>query len=815
MGGFLQNLRFGARLAGRNPGLSTICVLTLGVGIGLTATMFSIVHGLLLRSLPFVEPERLVAVTHTDVAQGTEGIDIPLPAFALYRAEQQAFEDLAGYRTGTFNVSGGEVAEQFSGGWVTANTFELLRVQPILGLSFRPQEAGAGAELVTVIGYRIWQDRFGGDPQVLGRTLRINGEAATVVGVMPEGFMFPIREALWVPDRRDASEYEVGASGAPSLSVFGRLRPGVALEQASAQVSALSQRLAASDAETYGNVRAVAITLDEQFRRWVIGNHGRELLFTMLGAVFLVLLIACVNVANLLLGRAALRSREVAIRTALGASRSRIVAQFLTEPLILAAAGALLGLAIVWVGASVFARSIPAESTVYWVDFGVDRTVLLFVVGLMLFATLVSGLLPALRASGGNAGETLKDGTRGASSVRGGRITRGLVVAEIALAVVILASAGLMIRSAVNATSLEYPFPTEDVLTARLGFPLEYPAYTRVDERIRFFEEVESRLAGVPGVRQAALTSTLPGEWANSIGVAVEGRVEERAADRSAARWAAVTPAFFDLFEVRMIEGRTFGAEDHAESLPVVIVNESFARRHFPAGDAVGSRLRYGSAADAPWRTIVGIAPDLYMAGGEREQQEQEGFYFPLAQATGARFMSIVARTAGPPSSITAQVREAVAAVDRDIPIYRVQTLGAALRDGLWDLRVVGTMFSIMGAVALFLATIGLYGVIAFAVSRRTREMGIRMALGAGAGKVLRLVIRQGVVQLAAGLAIGLLATFAVTGLLHSFLVGVGPRDPVTLLAIIAALGVTGLLATWVPARRATRVDPLVALRAE
>jgi putative ABC transport system permease protein len=808
----LRDLRFAARMTTRHPGFATICVLTLGVGIALTATMFSVIHTLMLRPLPFEDADRLAFVSHTNVTQGSEGMAIPLPDLEAYRQEHQAFEGLASYRLGTFNVGGGDFPERYDGAWVSANLFDLLRARPLLGRTFQPGEDAAGAERVTVIGFRLWQDRFGGDPGVVGETLRINGEMATVVGVMEEGFMFPYRQAAWVPDR-EADGAERGATGVPSANVFGRLRPGVTVGQANAQLEAISGRLAAAYPETNENLRARVVPLADRFRGLALSGEVRQILFTMLGAVFLVLLIACLNVANLLLGRTVMRSREVAIRSAMGASRLRIVAQFLTEPLILATGGAALGLGLAALGAALIGGSIPASNAFYWHDFGVDRTVLLFVIGLMVFATLVSGLLPALRAADGSVSETLKDESRGTSSGRIGRLTRALVVAQVALAVVILTSAGLMIRTTVNIINEDHPFPTTDIFTARLGFPLEYPAYTEVAERIRFFEEVEARVAALPGVRAAAMTSAPPGLWAGSTAYSVEGQSDDRPVWT---RWAAVTPAFFDVFEVRMMEGRPFDLHDRADGLPVAIVNEGFARLRFPDGNAVGSRIRMGGAAsDAEWRTIVGVVPDLGMTGGQDWGDDRDGFYFPLAQATGARFMTIVARTTGPPTAITPQVRDAVAAVDRDIPIYWAQSLRDAMLENVWDVRTIGTIFMAMGLVALFLAAIGLYGVIAFSVSRRTREMGVRMALGADPARVLRMVLRQGGRQLAIGLAVGLVGALAVARVLSSFLYGVGTHDPATFAAITVVLLLAGLLAIWLPARRATRVDPLIAIRSD
>lgn len=803
----LQDLRYGARLVVKRPALAGITVLTLGLGIGLTTLMFSLVNTAMIKGLPFEDPDRLVSVVRHDVSRGWENMSVPLHEFDEWRAEQRAFESLAGHTTGTFNVSGTEGAERYDGAWVTANLFEVLRVRPVLGRTFHADEDRPGAEAVAVIGHRVWQDRFGGAPDVLGRTIRINGEEATIVGVMGERFMFPMAQQIWLAERRNAAQYERGQPGIPQLNVVGRLLSGVSLDQANVQIATLATRQAAANPETNENIGANVQPLSHVY----IPKEPRRLLLVMLGAVFGVLLIACVNVANLLLSQAALRSKEVGIRTALGASRLRVALQFLTEPLVLASVGALLGLGIAAVGIRVFQNAIAATNPPYWLDFGIDGTVLLFVVGITLFSTFVSAVLPAVRASGSNVSEMLKDETRGASSFRGGRLTRALVVVEVALSMVLLVGAGLMTRSVTRLASMDFGFDTEAIFTARLGLPEADATYADPASRVRFFEAVEARLADEPEVLAVSLTSALPGSWANMQRFEVEGRSYDRPTDRPTTRSAVVTPGFFDTFDAPVLEGRSFGAGDRDDTMPVAVVNRSFEQKYFPDGEVVGSRIRLGDGnGERAWVTIVGVVRDLHMSGPENE--EPEGLYLPLSQES-ARFMSIAARTRGAPTALTPRVRSAVASVDSDIPIYWARTLAEGIAVSTWFYRVFGVLFMIMGLVALFLAAIGLYGVMSFSVSRRTREMGVRMALGAANGDVLRLVMRQGVAQLAIGLAIGLALAWGVSTLLAGFLFGVEPRDPITFLATFGVLVATGLAASWVPARRATRVSPLVALR--
>ncbi|CAN5637788.1 ABC transporter permease [soil metagenome] len=806
----LQDLRHGARLMLRRPGLALVSILTLSVGIGLTAFMFSLVKGTILTGLPFEDADRVVAVTRTDIVQGYENMGVPLHDLETWRDEQQVFGEMGTWSTGTFNVSGSDGADRYDGGWVSANLFDLLRVQPVVGRNFGEGEDLPGAQAVAILGWRLWQDRFGGDPAALGQTLRVNGEEAVIVGVMEEGFAFPVTQGIWLPERRRAVQYVLGASGVPQVNVVARLRDGVSLDQANVQVAGIAARLRQAQPDTHENIGAAVVRISDQF----IGSEARQLLWVMLVGVLGVLLIACANVANLLLSQAALRAREVGIRTALGASRGRILTQFLTEPLVMAATGAVLGLGLAHLGIGVFERAIASTEPPFWFDFGIDGRVLLFVMAITLLATFLAGVMPAIRASNANVNEVLKDDSRGAASFRGGRLTRAIVIGEVALAVILLAGAGLMIRSVVNLGNAEYEFATEEVLTARLGLPEADRRYEEAADRVRFFESVETGLAAEPGVEAVALTSALPGLWAQQPRIEVEGRSYERPSDRPLARSAVITPGFFETFATGVLEGRAFGTEDQGGSLPVAIVNRSFAERHFSGGTAVGSRIRVGGEdGGEPWRTIVGIAPDLHMAGANND--EPEGFYVPLAQDTSVRFMSIAARSTGDPASLAPAFRSAVSLVDADIPIYWVRTLDDFIAAENWFYGVFGALFSLMGFVALLLAAIGLYGVMSFSVSRRTREMGVRMALGAEPGDVVLLVMKQGAGQLAIGLVLGLLGALAVSGLLANFLFGVNPRDPATFGAIVVVLSVTGLLASWIPARRATRVDPAEALRHE
>ena len=803
----LQDLRYGTRLLRKSPGLSTISVLALALGIGLTTTMFSIVYGGILRGLPFEEAERIMHLERSNVARDIESMEVTQHDFADWRAQQRSFSGLAGFYTGTVNVSGTERAERYDGAFISANAFDILRVRPHLGRAFRKGEDLPGAEPVALLGYQLWQDRFGGDPGVIGQTMRANGVPTTIVGVMPPRFEFPFREDIWIP--LDFDPVAVPRGEGMTIEVFGRLADGVTMDAAALEMNAIAKRLALEYPQTNEGVAAVI----QPFTKEYVGDDVGAMLYTMLGAVFFVLIIACANVANLLLGRAAIRSKEIGVRTALGATRTRVIRQFLAEALVLCAVGAALGLVIGYSGVRLFNDAIAATNPPFWIDIRVDPVVLAFVVGVTLFSAVVAGTLPALQASRIDVSEILKDESRGSSSFRVGRLSRGLVVVEVALSCGLLVGAGLMVKSVTNLASIDYGFTTQEVFTSRVGLPMSDTKYSPAETRIQFFDQVLSRVSAIPGVTKAALTSALPLNGGGYTQLAIEGKAYAKDTDYPGSSLLIVSPGYYDALDVKVLQGRDFGSEDREGSLPVAIVNEAFAKKLFPGESPVGRRVRFGGAESKDeWRTIVGLVPDMYVDGVDDD--DPEAVYIPHAQGE-ARFMSIVARTRGEAMSITPAVRDAVAAADADIPIYFVETLESSMAKQTWFYRVFGTIFMIFGGVALFLAAIGLYAVMSSSVSNRIREFGVRMALGAQGPDVIRMVFRQGFLQIAIGLVIGIGLAALVAGPLSILLYGVTARDPMIFGSVVALLAATGLLACFIPARRATKVDPMVALRSE
>jgi putative ABC transport system permease protein len=803
---FIRDLRHGARSLLKSPGLTAIAVLALTLGVGLTTTMFSIVYGALMRGLPFEGGERIVHISRTNPSRDTRRMSLTPHDFADYRDQQKSFEGLAAYSGMSMNVSGTERPERYRGVVVTANTFSLLRVRPVIGRDFTAADDAPGAPRVAILGQRAWRDRFGADPAVLGKAIRVNGEAATVIGVMPDRFAFPQVGEIWLPARIDFVKLARGEG--QQVEAVGRLREGVTVDQASLELNGIAKRLAVEFPKTNEGVAAVV----KPYTEAMLGEEVRLLLGTMLGAVSLVLLIACANVANLLLGRAVHRSKELGIRAALGASRAAVIRQLLAEALLLAAAGGALGAGLAYAGVAMFNRAIEGTFPPFWLDFKVDTPILLFVLALVLGSTFLSGFLPALQASRADVNEVLKDESRGSSGFKIGRVSRALVMLEIALSCGLLAPAGLMIMSVVNLRQLDLGF-SQDLFTARIGLPeQQYPSDTA---RRRFYEQLEPSLAAVPGVTAAGLVSNLPasGSWRPRF--AIDGVAYAKPEDHPRAARVIVTPGFFDVVGARAVEGRLVTAADRESTVPVAIVNQSFARKYFKDGESpVGRRIRVSEGGDttARWMTVVGVVRDLY--AGWVDNKEPAGFYVPFAQHP-AGFMSVIASTRGAPSAITPQVRAAVGALDPDLPLFDVGTLRAEIASETWAFRVFGSLFMAFGFTALFLAAVGLYAVMAFSVRRRTREVGVRMALGARPGDVLRLIVRQGFVQIAIGMAFGLLLAYGLGRLLTSFLFGVTPHDPTVFAGVTFALVTAGLVACLLPARRASRVDPMVALRSD
>jgi len=808
MGAFLADLRFGVRTALQRPILSLVVLVTFGLGIGLTTTVFSLVNGALLKGLPFERGDRILLVGRTDPARDVRFSAMGTLDYLDFKEQQTVFSGFGALDVRAVNLAAeGSRPERYTGGFFTHDVFDLLGVRPVLGRTFRADEDLPGAAPVVIIGYQLWRDRFGGSPDVLGRSVRAHGVVRTIVGVMPEGFAFPDREQVWLPLTLDPSAAERGRDA--RHTVVGRLRDGVSRQAAEVQMAGIAARLA----REYPADRGLGATV-QTFVEQMMNGQMAPLAMTMLGAVIGVLLIACANVANLLLARASSRTREMAIRKALGASRIQVVRQLMAEVLVLALAGGCIGFGLGLLGVRWFNAALVNNEPPFWITFGLDHRVLLFVLGATVLASAASSLFPAIQTSGTDVARALKDEGRGVSGLRMGSFTAGLVIAEIAVSCALLIASGLMIRSVVRLRSLPMPFTTASIFTARINLPvLDYPDTA---SRVRLYEELLPRLAAIPGVEAATLSDGLPASGNGARVFEVEGRSYPTDNDFPIALEGIVTDGYFETFQVRVLRGRAFAPSDRRGSEPVAVVNESFTRRFFPDGDPIGRRIRMGVRdTTAQWLTVIGEVPDLYMQGIGNSDASPAGFYIPISQSGVGNFVSIGLRTRGAPMAVSVGVRAAVASLNRDLPIFSVLSMVDVIAQQTWFYRVFGTLFVVFGMAALFLASVGLYGVMSFSVTRRTREMGVRMALGARNEQLVWLVLRRGVVQLAVGLTIGLALAGLATTPLQFILYGVRARDPAVFGAVVASLAIVCLAASYIPARRVTGVDPVIALSSE
>jgi putative ABC transport system permease protein len=695
----------------------------------------------------------------------------------------------------------GVPAERYRLARTTSGLFREFRVDPILGRGLQQSDDEPGAPGALVLGYSVWKNRYNRSSDVIGRAVRVNEQPATIVGVMPEGLQIPNREDLWTAYNPAAKERD--DRGNRPLMVIGLLKSSATIASASTDLSLIAQRLEQAYPDTNKEMTTLVQTFNDRFN----GDQVRTVFLLMLGAVGFVLLITCANVANMLLGRAIARDREMSIRAALGASRWQIVRQLLIESVVLSFAGGTAGLGLAYFGIGAFDGATQDVGKPSWIIFAMDYTVLLYFIAICVAAGVVFGLAPALRSSRVDLNHVLKDGGRGGSG-RGGRLSGALVVAQFTLAVVLLAGAGLLMRSFIARSMINHSMPREQIITARVGLPSA--RYADKDARFRFFENIQTRLRALPGVTHATIASYAPGLGAEFRRVEFEGRLLEKPQDRASVATVVVAPTFFSTFDLPIAHGRGFDDRDGLDGREAVVVTKQFATTYWPNQEAVGQRFRFNSEnTPGPWMTVVGLSGDLLQSS---DQTVAESVAFvPYRQEDQSGF-TLIARTTGEATRLGAVVRGEVQAVDLDLALGDVGTLESRLARSRWMYVVFGTLFVIFAGTALLMAGIGLYGVMAQATSRRTREIGIRVALGATPGRILSTVMRRGVLQLMLGLALGLGAAFGVTRLMSTLLFGVGPRDPIVFAAVSVILLAVGLLSCWLPARRAATIAPLIAL---
>jgi putative ABC transport system permease protein len=804
----MNDLRFALRQLRKTPGFTFVAIVTLALGIGANTAIFSLINGVLLRPLPFPESERIIYFEGKNPAAGISDSNISYLDFTDWSQQTDLFASTAAYWIGNADLSGdGTEPEAVPRAGVTTGFFSVLGVQPVLGRAFVPEDDkpasfNGGRGTVAIISHGLWKRRFGSDPAIVGRVVQMKSRPLTVIGVMPPGFEYPEQTQIWVNSAVNLSEEPRDNR---AWSAIARLNSNVDLKQAQTRVSAINARLDKQFHETNKGWDVSLWTLHERLVRDV-----KPSLLALLGTVGLVLLIACANVANLLLARSAARQKEIAIRAALGASRTRVLRQMLTESILLSVIGGIAGLVLsIWL-TDVLMSMLP-EGAPRLEQIGIDYRVLTFALGISVLTGVLFGIVPALQASKLDVTSALKEGGRGAEGHRRTNARNLLLIGEVALSLMLLVGAGLLIKSFLRLQEIRPGFNAHNVLIANLALP--YPKY-RYEQFEEFFRQLKERLEAAPGVQAAGGSMNLPlnaSGYAIGRGFIPEGRPLTVDENRDA-MFSSITGDYFRALQIPLLSGRTFELRDNADAPKVVIINETIAKRHFgSATEAIGKRLSIWRD-EKFMREIVGVVGDTKTGSLTGEGGAQ--IYVPNAQAQ-ENFMGLVIRTAGEPAAFATTLRREVQALDKDQPIYNVRTMDDVVMNSLGTRRVSMQLFTVFAIAALLLAAVGISGIMAYSVTQRTQEIGIRMALGAQGGDVLRMVVRQGMTLALIGIGVGLAGAFGLTRVLASLLFGVKATDPVTFVALSVLLTFVALLACYLPARRASRVDPVIALRAD
>ncbi len=806
----LQDVRYGLRGLLNQRGLTVVAVLSLALGIGANTAIFSLVNAVLFKPLPLSDPERLALVWEEQPLVGAVR-DSPAPGnYSDWKTQNQVFEDMAAFSWLSLNLTGDGEPEKLSAYGITANAFPLLGVGPALGRNFLPEEDRPGADKVAILSHGLWQRRYGGEAGILGRSVRLDGEQYTVVGVMPAGFQFlQSYIGLWVPAA--LSPEELARRDMHYLTVVARLKPGATYEQAQTDISAITERIALSDPDESRGLKSSVVPLREQ----LTGNVRRPL-FLLAAAVGFVLLIACANIANLLLARSTGRRKEIAVRTALGASRGRIVRQLLTESVLLAGAGGAAGLLLAAWSFEFLKKLIP-DSLMLSADLRIDATALGYALIISCLTGVVFGLAPAWQASRVELNEVLKQGGgRGGLGAGGGRLRGALVVLEVGLALVLLVGAGLMIQTVFHMREQYAFFQPERVLTVRTVLPER--KYGELERRSAYYDEVLSRVQALPGVVSAGYTTSVPLQWKGGAnGFTPEGPPPPPGVATNAIH-RQVSANYLQTLGITLREGRYFEERDNRQSQPVMIVNETMARKYWPGESALGKRIKFNLPQGYdPWRAIVGVVADVRQMGMDAPVKAE--MYFPYRQIASHAFYKprdlVVRAATGDPLALVPSVRGVVNAVDADQPLSNIATMDKLLADETGSRGLVMILLAAFAGLALLLAALGIYGVLAYFVTQHVPEIGVRLALGARPRDILALVLKKGMGLTLGGLALGLAAAYGLTRLVEGLLFGVTATDPLTFGAVALLLGGVALVACLVPARRATKVDPMVALRYE
>src|ERR1017187_4474864 len=806
----IRDFRFAVRMICAHRWFSAAVIVTLSLGIGINTTVFTLVNAVLFKPLPIPGGERLVTVAGQNLMKADSPTRISYPDFREVRTQNRTFEGLESARLERAILSDGHnLPERLEIGLVSAGMFSLLRTPPVLGRDFTVADDRHGVEAVVLLGYGVWKSRYGSAPGVIGSIVRINGAPATIIGVMPEGFEFPKNQELWMP--MGPTEQIEGRAN-QDLWLFGLLKPSTSMDAARADISVIAARLAAKFPDTDKDLGAIVRTFQDTYN----GEQVRSIFFIMLCAVGFVLLIACANVANMMLGRSIGRARELSVRAALGASRWQLVRQLLVESVLLSCLGGLLGLALSTFGVHAFDLAAHDTGKPYWIVFNMDLTVFCYFAAISIASGVLFGLIPALRASRIDLNMALKDDTPTSSRHRGGRLMAALVVVQLALTIVLLAGAGMMMRSFLAVQAVNPFVPAGSIFTAQLQLPAgKGEHYADSARRLQFYEKLMPLLETLPGVTQAALASNPPGLGAGSRQIEIEGQRNQDSKQWPRASFIVQSPGYLPLIRLPLLAGRGFSEADGDTGREAAVVTRAFAAKSYPYQPAVGKRFRF-IESDKPgvWMTVIGVCADIVQ---DTTDLNAPPLIFISCRQEPGGWMSLILRSSPDPAGLAGPVRAAVQSLDQDLPLDGVSTLTAALRHQQWFLSIFGTLFLTFAAAALVMASVGIYAVVAQVTARRTREIGIRIALGATASGVERLVLSRGLTQLLVGLllglggAVGTMKLLVSTGLLYR----ASSNDPVVLAGISVLLVSVGGFACWLPARRAAKVDPMVALRCE
>jgi putative ABC transport system permease protein len=807
-----QDIRYGARMLWKHRLATLVCATALALGIGANTAMFSVAEAFLLHSVPFDNPDRIVALFNVRPQQNIERNTVAPATFYDWQSQAKSFEQMAGYEWDDMNLTGNREPEKIVGFDVSANFFLLLGVQPKMGRTFLPEEEQPGKDQEIILSYGLWERRYASDPNILNKSVKVDGRSCTIVGVMEKGFDFPMPAEAWMPLALTVKQRSERNSR--YMWVLGKLKPDTSIRQATAEMGAMAQRQAETYPDSYKGWQLRVMPV----REFATSDLTRQYTLLLMGAVGFVLLIACADVANVQFARVSGRQKELAVRSAMGASRGRIVSQLLTESILLAFLGSAVGLLFAQWDISLILAHMPADVAKFvagWKTIRLDANAFLFTLAIALFSGILSGIAPALLTSRSNVSETLKESGRGSSAGRARqRLRNALVVAEISLSLVLLVGAGLLVKNFTALINVNERYHPESILAMNLSLPeLQYKAQP---VRAAFHEQVLQRLSTLPHVQSAAMVTFVPysdGGGANTRAFSLEGRP---ATDRTEVRNAIVqtiSPNYFGLMEIALREGRGLTDTDADSTLPVAVISRSLTRRYFPDEKPLGKKIKVGADDDpSPWLTIVGIVDDVHYSWINKD--DIPTIYRSFRQSP-PYYASLVLRTGGDPLSLVHEVRSQVAAVDPELSLYNIKPLDKVISDSIVGIAYVAVMMGVLGIIALVLASVGVYGVMSYAVSERTNEIGIRMAMGATSGDIQRMVLGKGTLLTVIGMGIGIPVAFALANALSGLLFGVKAADPVAFIVLPLVLAAVATLASYLPARRAVRVDPITALRYE